>query len=83
MKPLFYVAYKMDLGCGMDLWKIFGLDEDGRGKFISSPVYYDSTEKIITTKSGSKYKVMNFLQNEEEFVKQIENDIKNGGYEVH
>jgi hypothetical protein len=85
MKTLFNVCYKMDIGHGsVDVWRIFGFDDVcGTGKYISVPVNYDELSKIITTKSGSQYKIITFNQDENSFTKQIKHDIKNGKYEQY
>jgi hypothetical protein len=82
IKTLSNVHYHMDMGCGIDVWRIVGDDEEGRTKSISTPVKMDEKNDILTTASGSVYHITNYSGSREMFIAQVVKDIANGGYEV-
>ena len=50
---------------------------DGKGRvFVSSPVKFDEEEKIVTTSSGKRYKLMECDGNEKEHIEYIRMDVK-------
>ena len=71
------------MGCGVDHWAIHGTLENGKMVATSSPVRFDYEENTFETMSGSKYKIVSFSGLEEDFVQQINKDIKSKGYEVY
>lgn len=88
MIEIYNLRYFMELRGGGDVWKLVG-DAPGHPNAIegkicpSTPVSLDKENKIFTTYSGRQYKIMSFGENDAEVLAQIEQDIVNGGYEVH
>ncbi len=66
---LYNWSYRMNMGCGIDVWglcgTVFGKPgfEDGSFMWTSCPVEFDEINMIVTTYSGSKYKLMNCVNN--------------------
>lgn len=79
---MYDARYTMQLGCGSDVWRFQGT-VDGETRWTSAPVHYDRENRILTTRSGSKYQLVNFDGNEDQIVEQIEKDINKGGFEIH
>ena len=88
MIELHNAHYQMDLGCGGDVWTLFGTVvnhpnfTDGSSIHVSTPVAFNLDTDELTTSSGRNYKIISY-QNREKVIKQIQNDIAAGGYEVH
>lgn len=80
MRYLYEVCYTMDLGFNEDLWRIHGV-RDGEPVFISTPVKFE--DGVITTTSGSKYKIGSYNTDPHEFEKQIKKDIERGHFFRH
>lgn len=80
MKSLHNVKYTMDLGCNFDVWRIHGLRDNGEPIFISTPTKFENG--VITTVSGSQYKIESYEMNCEEFTKYIREDIERGSFLV-
>ena len=81
MKFISRVRYVVDMGCGLDIWRISGI-VDTNEVYISTPISYDYETDIIETKSGSIYKIVSYEMDKDKFHEQITQSIKNGGYEV-
>lgn len=76
-------------GCKSDIWGLSGnafgnprLDSR-HTSFVSCPVEYDHENEIVTTTSGSKYKLVNPAAPKDEIVKEILDVIERGGYSLH
>lgn len=89
MYELHDYRFMMHIRGGGDLWCLSGkvhgrpgFDPDER-VLVSHPTSYDAENDVITTYSGSKYKLVDPAVPKEEIVGEILNAIKNGGYEVH
>ena len=86
VKNLYRVSYLMEMGFGVDVWRIHGFYND-RPIYTSRPVAFDEDNLVITTFSGSKYKICSWNENckyiHDLFIEQIKKDIINGGYETH
>lgn len=71
-----------------DVWalsgNVYGKPGFGPGEFLftSTPVAYDSDTDVVTTYSGSRYKLVNPAVKKDEVVRDILNAIENG-YERH
>lgn len=55
-KSLFHVCFRVDMGCGLDIWRIFGEDISGKSIMIGSPESYtkiSEREFLVKTISGS------------------------------
>jgi hypothetical protein len=80
--------YVMELGCGSDVWRLYGNAyghpkfPDGRGVFVSLPQSFDEITDEMTTISGSHYKINSYIDREK-VIEQIKKDIISNGYEVH
>ena len=78
----------MDMGCGFDIWRIYGEVvghrnfPDGHQVNPSCPVSFDQEAETFKTKSGSIYKVMSYRRNVLDFWKDVRVAVKNGSYEV-
>jgi hypothetical protein len=78
----------MEIRGGGDIWRIVGLcpehpKSNEQGEVCpSSPVAFDEETMIMTTYSGSKYKLVSFIS-KENFLEQLREDVKRIGYEVH
>lgn len=83
IKNLYDVRYQMDIGGGFDVWRIHGTLEDGQMRMTSSPIQYDRENAILTTHTGSRYKIQSFIGEAEKTIAQIEKDIAKGGYETY
>jgi hypothetical protein len=83
IKTLSSVRYHMDMGCGLDVWRISGIDDNGKVKLPSTPIEFDEENDILKTVSGSVYHIGNFSCDRSAFVEQVKKDIKNKSYEVH
>ncbi len=72
-----------------DMWalggNVVGNPKFPTGKHImtSVPVAFDEANDVMTTTSGSKYKIMSYDVDRDLVVAQIKKDIANGGYEIH
>ena len=82
IKEMYDVRYSMMLCGGGDIWRFQGII-DGETRWTSCPVHYDRESRILTTRSGSRYQLVNFDGNEQQIIEQIETDIKHGGFEIH
>lgn len=71
-------CYIVEFGCGYDKWRLHG-DRNGRAIFTSTPVEFDEVNGIVTTASGSKYRLGNCAGNEEKQKQYIRDDVNNGG----
>lgn len=85
---IFDFCYRMDLGCGSDLWRYQGIVShhpvlQGGSVRPSAPVFFDEATMVLTTASGRRYRIMSFLGKQEEIVAQIRSDIANKGFEIH
>lgn len=76
-KHISNVHYMVDMGCGLDVWRICG-NVDGKSICPSIPVFFDEESNIFKTISGSTYKIMSYQMNKADFVKQINKDLKVG-----
>lgn len=81
MKQIFDFCYRMDMGCGGDIWRCYGVVND-KERFLSCPKAYDKENKILTTQN-SIYQITNFAGKIEDIEAQLEKDIANQGFEVH
>lgn len=89
MFELHNYRFMMLLGFGQDLWtlhgRVFGRYPeyfDGEPIHVSTPVHLDRDHEILTTHSGSKYKLMNPDGNKEDIFDEIEETIQRGCYTV-
>jgi hypothetical protein len=73
----------MDLGCNLDIWRIFGIDEQGESICPSVPVSCDENNETFTTYSGSQYKICSYAQNKDVFFKHLKESIEHKGFERH
>lgn len=86
MAELWNARYRMELRGGGDVWRLEGKAyghpriPDGDIVHPSSPVALQ--DDVLTTASGQQYRIMSY-ENRDKVVEQINQDIKNGGYEVH
>ena len=82
MEAISDVRYMVEMGCGLDIWRIHG-EVDGRLRCPSSPVSFDEEDDEFTTASGNQYKIMNYADDfgKAKFVEQIKKDIANKGFE--
>lgn len=78
MKELHNWKYIVEFCGGYDRWRLSGINQDGKDIVTSTPVAFDSMEKIVTTKSGSQYKLINCAANEEEQIRYILEDVERG-----
>jgi hypothetical protein len=83
MKEIFDFRYLMELRGGGDVWRPFGNTPTMGQRYLSTPVEFDEDNDILTTASGSVYKIQSYAVNREEVIAQIKKDIANGGCEVH
>jgi len=89
MYEIYNVRYNMVLSGGGDIWALGGnvvghpRFETGKHVMPSNPVEFDEVNDVLTTTSGSKYKIMSYGVDRDSVVAQIKKDILNGGYEVH
>jgi hypothetical protein len=72
----------MDLGCGMDVWRIHG-EYNGKVVLPSQPVDFDELTDTFKTASGSVYHIQNYDGDRNKFIDQIRSDIAKKSYEVH
>lgn len=88
MIELTNARYQMEFCGGGDSWRIMG-DAINHPVFgdsevqPSTPISCDKENKTFTTASGKVYHVTSFSMKEEDFWKQVEQDIDKGGYEIH
>lgn len=82
IKEIFNVRYQMDMGCGLDVWRIVG-EYNGKDILPSIPVSFDTMADIFETASGSKYHIATYACAKDSFSKQIVTDIVNKSYERH
>lgn len=86
---LYEARYMHELRGGGDPWRLTGKvtnhpgHADGDIVYLSTPIAYNKLTNRLETASGRKYHIVNFGAKQEEVIKQIEDDIRNGGYEVH
>lgn len=86
MIELHDATYMMQLGGGKDVWRLTGKVYNhpnfppGHSVFPSVPKSFN--EDILTTLSGSQYRIVSYF-NRERVVKQINKDIANNGYELY
>jgi hypothetical protein len=83
MKYIHNIRYQMDLGCNLDIWRIFGIDEQGESICPSVPVSCNQSEESFTTASGSVYKICSYEQNKDVFFEHLKNSIEHNGFERH
>ena len=73
------VRYTMDMGCGLDVWRIVGT-VNGKQVFVSAPVAADEAADVFVTKSGSRYKILSYACAKSEFFNQVREDIFHKGF---
>lgn len=56
MKFLYRVHYRMQIQGGGDIWRVCGLDENDKIKWLSTPIEFDENTDVLKTFSGSVYK---------------------------
>ncbi len=89
MVDLYEARYQMEMGCGSDSWRLYGVAighpqiKDGDIVMTSSPVSFDENGDILTTASGRVYKIVSYLDSRDKTIGQIKEDIKKGGFELH
>lgn len=78
------VHFRVQFGCGFDLWRIFGMSSN-IGKVIApgTPIKMEKIglDILIQTVSGSYYLLLNVAE-DESFVSDLAIVIKNGGFET-
>ncbi|MCK9458527.1 MAG: hypothetical protein M0R80_02660 [Proteobacteria bacterium] len=80
--------YEMELGCGMDVWRLSGQVyghpnfEDGKSVFVSTPKVFDEETNELTTSSGRQYVIQSYV-NRTKVIEQIKQDIEKKGFEAH
>lgn len=87
MYELHEARYQMILRGQGDVWALHG-HVHNHPKFephhyiaISTPVEFDPETNVVTTKSGSEYKLVDGF--DPAIIEQLTQDIDNGGYEIH
>lgn len=81
IRYIFGVRYVMDMGCGGDVWRIFGV-VNGESIMIGFPVKIDKENNMIET-TRTIYSIESYNCNENDFWNQAQKDMKLGGFEVH
>jgi methyl coenzyme M reductase subunit D len=83
MGEIFEASFKMDLGCGFDVWRIFG-KMNGKPILPSSPKTMEikGSDILIKTNSGNYYLLID-KANDSEFISEIQSVITNDGYSIH
>lgn len=86
MKTLTNVSFRVDMGCGLDIWRIFGEDSFGKTYMIGTPVSYTKDSEyergfIVKTISGSVWCLcLSDSSLQEEFEKDLKECIDNHGF---
>lgn len=86
MKNLHNVSFRVQMGCGLDLWRIFGEDSFGKSYAIGTPESYTKNPEVergfvVTTISGSVwYLILSDSCKLEEFEKDLNECISNNGF---
>lgn len=84
MKSLNRVYFGVDMGCGLDIWRIFGEDISGKFIMIDCPASYTKVSErnfVVNTISGSCWDL--FLgpgTNKEAFEIDLKECIENKGF---
>jgi hypothetical protein len=87
MLKIYNIRFQMEMGCGIDTWRITGecpehpkaKAESGYLIFPSSPKEYDPETNIMKTYSGRVYEIVSY-ENKEKFVTEIQECLSYGGF---
>lgn len=87
MIELHNVRYLVEMGCGIDYWRLSGEAyghpqyRDGERIWPSTPVSFDEEQLTFQSASGKSYQLCSFEVPKEKVIEQLKKDIKKGGYE--
>jgi len=81
IKLLWNVQFKMELGGSCDVFRLCGI-YDFNQIMTSPPAALDEKTMIMTTQSGSRYKLKTFSAKKEDVINEIKECIERGGFDV-
>lgn len=84
MKNLFNWRFLVDMGCGLDIWCLHGINDDGQVVIPSMPVKIEkfNDHLLLHTYSGSIYRLgySDCAANLEEHIGYLEDALTDGGF---